>query len=75
MYYFGLSQKDRDSGIMTQAPYQIDPDTGDHIRMNTNSTYMLGKGPQLLRGDRQTYGRIYIGSEGRGVYFSTLVQS
>ena len=74
MYYFGISQKDRDNGIITQAPYQIDPDTGDHIRMDTNSTYMLGKGPQLMRGDRQTYGRVYIGSEGRGVYFSTLVE-
>ena len=73
MYYFGLSQNDRNNGIIIQAPYQID-ENGNHIRMNTNSSYTLGNRPQLLRGDRQIYGRIYICSEGRGVYFSEFVE-
>ena len=74
MYYFGLSQDDMDKGIITESAYQID-ENGNHNRMNTNSSYMLGDGPKLLRGDRQTFGRIYIGSGGRGVYYSTLVES
>ena len=74
MYYFGLSQQDRDNGINTQAPYQID-ENGNHIRMNTNSSYTLGRDQPLLRGDRQIYGRIYIGSGGRGIYYSDFVEN
>ena len=72
MYYFGISQKDVDNGIITQAPYQIN-DNGQHIRMNINATYMLGDSTQLLKGDRQKYGRIYVASSGRGIYFSEYV--
>ena len=65
-------KNDKDNGINIEAPYQIN-ENDQHIRMNTNSSYRLGCKPHLLRGDRQMYGRIYIGSEGRGVYYSEIV--
>ena len=58
---------------MYEAPYQVVNETF-HFWMDTNSSHMLGDKSRMMMGDRQIYGRVYIGSEGRGVYFSEFVE-
>ena len=38
-----------------------------------NSSYLLGDGPNQMTADRQTFGIVYIGSNGRGIYYSTYI--
>ena len=73
MYYYGLSDKDASNG-MNEGVYVIDDSTNQHIRMNTDK-YSLGDGPNVMAADRQTFGIVYVGSNGRGIYYSRYVES
>ena len=65
LYLFGKTQEDKD---MDEGMYILMNDK--FIRMN-NDSYKLGDNTRLLVGDRQTFGRVYLGSNGRGIYYST----
>lgn len=36
--------------------------------LRLDDKYTIGNEPTVIEGDRQTYGRVYIGSNGRGIY-------
>ena len=74
MYLFGLTDNDKNNGINDEGLYIIEDisNKNSFIRM-TNSSYQLGDHSFIMMGDRQTYGRVYVGSQGRGIYYSTFV--
>ena len=73
MYLFGLSDGDKNNGINDEGLYIINniTDKSSFVRM-TNSSYQLGDHSFVMMGDRQSYGRVYVGSQGRGIYYSTF---
>eukprot|EP01084_Bolivina_argentea_P050399 92665_1 len=70
LYFFGLTHEDDE---MNEGMY-IMINNNEFIRMNNNS-YQLGDNTRLLVADRQTFGRVYLGSNGRGIYYSTHIVS
>ena len=72
MYIYGLTNDDKDNG-KNEGCYMIDNESnGEIIRMN-NNTYQLGDNVRVMMGDRNTYGTVYVGSNGRGIYYSSLL--
>ena len=70
MYTYGLSSNDQKNGEKYEGVYYYD--NNKFYRMN-NDTYTCGDDARIIMGDRQTFGRVYIGSGGRGIYYSTLM--
>ena len=44
------------------------------VRINDNS-HKIGNRPVDMTGDRQTYGKVYIGTEGRGTFYGELLDT
>ena len=73
IYVFGISENDHNNNVTNEGMY-YGGDGTDFVKMN-NDSFALGNGPRLMVGDRQTFGRVYIGSSGRGVYYSSAINS
>ena len=75
MYFFGISQIDYANGQRNEGMYYINGTSSSNdscIKFNNNS-YQLGNQPQSMTVDRTIPGRVYVGSSGTGVQFSTFV--
>ena len=71
MYVFGLTTNDFNKG-KDEGMYLVN--NGDFVKMN-NDTYQLGDNPRILIGDRNIYGTLYVGSNGKGLFYSIVVSS
>ena len=75
MYFFGISKIDYTNGERSEGMYYINGTSSSNdscIKFNNNS-YQLGNQPQSMTVDRTTPGRVYVGSSGNGVQFSTFI--
>lgn len=50
----------------------ISDDLGANWRLISNDAVQFGDVPQVMEGDNQTYGRVYVGFNGRGIIYGEL---
>jgi len=51
--------------------YRSDDFGANWVRINDNNNY-VGNSPTYMKGDRQEYGRVYIGNNGSGLFYGAI---
>jgi hypothetical protein len=67
-YLFGKANGDTEAGV-----YRSD-DMGASWKRINDADHRFGSGVRALEADRKVYGRVYVGTSGRGVYYGEIVK-